>query len=197
MLSCGWVWGRLPLAGLLLAGCAFDPGGSSTSGSASDAAPGAPDARPGADSAPGATDAAPLPPDAAPVEPVLLETLTIQATGEIARSTVVLEAGASYRLVASGVVDIKDGDYSSDADYWWGNGTPWLVGNSSGGVDIGLAIDDTTIDDNRSPDWGDYAGSHVYETTMAGTGATLTAQFHDPNYGNNSGSMTLEIWGPP
>jgi hypothetical protein len=54
------------------------------------------------------------------------------------------------------------------------------------------------VDGTRSPDWGAFSSSHSYTFVMAGTGATLTAQFHDPNYDNgNSGSLTLEIWGPP
>lgn len=191
------MWGRLPLAGLLLAGCAFDPGGSSASDPSSDAAPGAADARPRTDAGPDPFDGAPPSPDAAPIEPVLLDTLTIPATGEIVTSTAVLETSASYRLVAQGVVDVRDGDYSGDADYWWSNDLGFIGGDSSGGVDLGLAIDDTTIDGNRSPDWGDYTDSHIYQASMTGTGSTLTAQFHDPNYGNNGGSLTLEIWGPP
>ena len=93
---------------------------------------------------------------------------------------------------------MRDDGWSGDADYYWADDLPDITrGDSAGGVDIGLAINDTTIDNNRSPDWGSYTDSHVYETTMAGTGATLTAQFHDPEYSNNSGSLTLEIWGPP
>ena len=191
------MWGRLSLAGLLLAGCAFDPRGSSSSTPDADAAR-ASDARPEGDGSPDPIDAAPPTPDSAPVEPVLLETLIIDAAETDAiQSTVVLQTGSSYRLVASGVVDIRDNDYSGDADYWWPDDLPGLISDSAGGVDLGLAINDTTIDGNRSPNWGDFADSHVYETTMAGTGSTLTAQFHDPNYDNNSGSMTLEIWGPP
>lgn len=191
------MWGRLSLAGLLLAGCAFDPGGSSAGSDADASQPGA-DARPGADSAPGAPDATPPSPDAAPVEPVLLDTLTIQAVdSDPVQSAVVLLAGRSYRLVATGVVDIRNGDYSGDADYWWPNDLPGVISDSAGGVDMGLAVNDTDGNSDRSPDWGDYDGSHVYEATIPGNDKVLSAVFFDPDNSNNSGSLTLEIWGPP
>jgi len=193
------VWGRLSVAGLLLAGCAFDPGGSSAGSDADPSQPGA-DARPGADSGPGAPDATAVSPDAAPVEPVLLDTLTVSVTTNVpVQSSVVLAAGQTYRLVASGTAVVRDDDlgrYMGDADYWWGG--IFDGQDSYNGVDYGLAIDDTHVDDSRSPDWGPFADSHVYETTMPGTGSVLSAVFFDSNYNNgNSGSLTLEIWGPP
>jgi hypothetical protein len=133
-----------------------------------------------------------------PVEPVLLETLTIQAVDtEPVQSTVVLASGSSYRLVCAGVVDIRDGDYSGDGDYWWPNDLPLAIGDSVNGVDMGLAVNDTDGTDSRSPDWGDFSGSHTYEATIPGTDTVLSAIFFDPNHGNNSGALTLEIWGPP
>ena len=143
-------------------------------------------------------DAAPLP-DAPPVEPVLLETLTVESNGNTVQSSFALETGATYRLVVSGELVVRDdelGEYGGDADYWYGG----IFEGEDGfnGVDYGVAIDDTDIDSERQPDWGAFIDSHVYETTIAGTGAQLTAQYHDSNYGNgNSGSVSLEIWGPP
>lgn len=182
------MWGRLPIAGLLLAGCAFEPQGSAPAG------------EPATDAGSQVADAAgpfegPEPPDGAALAPVLLETLTVPATGEVVPSTAPLRAGASYQLVASGVVSVRDG-YSGDADYYWDD-VFGIGGDSAGGVDIGLAIDDPTIDETRSPDWGEYSSGHSYQAEVTGTGAALAAQFHDPNFGNNSGSLTLEIWGPP
>ena len=140
-------------------------------------------------------DAASVQPDGQPPVPVLLETLTVPATGEVVTSTVVLVSGASYQLVATGEVTVRDG-YGGDADYWY-DVVFGVGGDSSGGVDIGLAVNDTVIDGDRSPDWGEYTESHSYQSTMGGTGSTLTAQYHDPNFSNNGGSMSLEIWGLP
>jgi hypothetical protein len=190
------VWGCLTVAGLLLAGCSFEPGGNSSSNPGSDAAGGGnpADARPVPDGAPAAFDAAP--PADAPPPPELLETLTVQATGEVETSNTLLELGASYILIAAGTVAVRDDGYSGDADYWWSDEFGF-GGDTTGEVDLGLAINDIVVDSSRSPDWGDYSSGHSYQVTMEGTGAVLTAQYHDPNFENNSGSLTLEIYGPP
>lgn len=194
MLSWWWVWGRLSVAGLLLAGCAFDPRGSSASAGPPDAA-----VMPGGGFDGGGTI---VPFDAAPTfdapTPVLLETLVIDAAATApTQSSVVLLAGASYRLVASGVVAIRDDGFSGDADYWWDDDLPEVVGDSAGGVDIGLAVNDSDGTSSRAPDWGPPVLSHTYEVSLTGNDAVLSAQFFDPNNGNNSGSLSLEIWGPP
>lgn len=193
------MWGCLPLAGLLLAGCSFSPGGSSGSDPDSDDGDGFSDGLPDPDGSPGLPDATPPPPDGPPVAPVLLETLTIQATGEVVTSSVVLSADASYTLVASGEVVVNDDGFSADSDYWWDDGIPGLGFDGFDGVDYGLAINDLDVDGTRSPDWGEFSpDSHSYQTTMPGTDGVLTAQFHDRDYDNgNSGSLSLEIWGPP
>ena len=193
------MWGCLPLAGLLLAGCSFSPGGSSGSDPDSDAGGGFSDGLPDPDGGPGVPDAAPVLPDGLPaVVPVLLETLTVESNGNTVQSSFALDAGATYRLVVSGEIVVRDDDagrFNGDADFWYG---VVLGGDGFGGVDFGVAIDDTDVDDDRSPDWGEFADSHVYEANIPGTGAQLTAQYHDNNYGNgNSGSLSLEIWGPP
>jgi hypothetical protein len=185
------------LAGLLLAGCAFDPGGSSAGSDADASQPGA-DARPGADSAPGTPDATPVPPDAAAVEPVLLETLTIEAQNtDPIQSSVVLVVGQTYRLVASGVVAVRTDGWSADADYYWDDRFPGVPGDSAGGVDYGLAVNDTGGSSSRSPDWGEYTQTHVYEAVIPGNDKFLSAVFYDFDNSNDSGSLTLEIWGPP
>lgn len=193
------LWGCLTLAGLLLAGCSFKPGGSSGSDPDSDAGGGFSDGLPDPDGGASVPDGAQSVPDATLVEPVLLETLTVESNGNTVQSSFPLLAGVSYRLVVAGDIVVRDdelGRYRGDADYWYGG---LFEGEDSfNGVDYGVAIDDTDVDGERSPDWGEFADSHNYETTFAGTGSQLTAQYHDSNYGNgNSGSLSLEIWGPP
>jgi hypothetical protein len=191
------LWGCLTLAGLLLAGCSFKPGGSSGSETADAGGGGFSDGVPDPDGGPGVPDSAPDGPPA--VVPVLLETLTVESNGNTVQSSFALEAGSSYRLIVSGEIVTRDDDvgrFNGDADYWYGG----IFGANDGfnGVDFGVAIDDSDIDGERSPDWGEFADSHVYQATMSGTGAQLTAQYHDHDYDNgNSGSLTLEIWGPP
>ncbi|HEU5060891.1 MAG TPA: hypothetical protein VFU21_30380 [Kofleriaceae bacterium] len=154
---------------------------------------------PDPDGGPGVPDGAPLHDAPPPVEPVLLETLTIDVSVQSPiSSAVVLAAGHTYQLIASGEAIVRDDDlgrFEGDADYWY-NGT--FFGDRAGDVDMGLAVNDFDGDDSRAPNWGDFNDSHVYQATVAGNDAVLTAQFFDPDFGNgNSGSLTLEIWGPP
>lgn len=193
------MWGCLTLAGLLLAGCSFEHGGSASSDRDTDGGGGGfSDGVPDPDGATGTPDAAP-PDGAPPIEPVLLETLTIDvAEQDPIHSTVVLVAGQSYQLLASGEAIVRDdevGRFAGDADYWYGGA---LLGDTWLGVDFGIAVNDFDGSGSRAPDWGEFSDAHVYKATIPGNDAVLTAQFFDNNYGNgNSGSLTLEIWGPP
>jgi hypothetical protein len=133
------------------------------------------------------------------VEPVLLETLTVPVTdSEPVQSSVVLLAGRTYRLVASGTAIVRDDDagrYNGDADYWWSD---LISGDTSGGVDLGLAVNDSDGNASRSPDWGGYSDSHVYQASIPGNDKKVSAVYFDPDYDNgNSGSLSLEIWGLP
>ena len=44
--------------------------------------------------------------------------------------------------------------------------------------------------------WGAFSPTHVYEVTFAGTGAAIAVGYQDCNFGDNSGSLALEIIGP-
>lgn len=133
------------------------------------------------------------PPIDAPIDapPVVIETLTILGIGTPVTSTFVPTLGVTYHLRASGFVTVASG-VLSDADYW---GFPGGMNDltSDNTVDMGLAIDDATIN-TTSTAWGAYTATHNYEINYVGTGAPLTAQYHDNFFGNNSGSMSLEIW---
>jgi hypothetical protein len=154
-------------------GCSFDPSPGGGGG-------GGPDGAADRD-APRAIDAA----------PELVDTLTIQGTGEIALSTFVPLAGVTYRLRATGFVDVATG-LASDADYF---GFPGSVSDytTDNTVDMGLGIDDSTLDRTKTR-WGPYTDTHVYEVAYIGTGMKLRAQYEDNFYGNNAGTMMLQIF---
>jgi hypothetical protein len=139
---------------------------------------------------------APMPGDApGSAAPMLLETITVQATGEIETSSTSLAAGVTYRLVASGTCDIGGVPPLLDAD--WNFDSPETIMNDLGDnglTDVGLGIDDTTIDGDKSPKWGPYRHDHVYTVDFVGQGAPITAEVHDAAFGNNSGTLTLEIY---
>lgn len=124
----------------------------------------------------------------------LVDTLIVPANGAPVFSSVQLEGGVSYRLRASGTFIIQSlQGTTSDAEFW-------DFDNPSGpqegvvGVDIGLGIDDMTVDENRTPKWGAYNASHTYEVMYTGQGRSLRANVHDGNPTNNTGSLTLQVF---
>jgi hypothetical protein len=158
------------------AACSFEPG---TLGSVTiDAASSTSDA---------ATDAA----LDAPKTWQVVETMQVDsASSNALTSQTMLANGVTYRLRASGTVTNVIDDKQGDAD-WWDFGVPKDNGCCE---DIGLGIDDLVVNDlDTQPNWGAYSATHVYEVDWIGTGATITALYQDTYYGNNIGTITLDI----
>ncbi len=131
------------------------------------------------------------PPDA-PKRWVTLEMLTVPCLNQGIPSTTVLASGVTYHLRASGecITNTSSGS-KSDAEYIGYNITQPVDVYS--GVDYGIAINDLTEGSTKQPHWGDYTTTHVYEVSWVGAGATITAEYHDADNTNNSGSLSLEI----
>lgn len=176
---------RLGLIAALASACTFTPGVL------------APERDGGADDVPGdgrrvtsdgRTDAR----DAHTPSWVVVETLTVPANGVQVTSTLALDAGVTYRLRASGTWVIQNNiGNGTRADAEWWNFEDLQDGVI--GVDVGLAINDTSNDAIRTPKWGPYNPSHVYEVDWVGDGQPIVAMMHDGNYANNTGSLTLDI----
>jgi hypothetical protein len=143
------------------------------------------------DAPPGASDTAiDVPVDAPPTWQVI-ETLTVDiANPNAISSQTVLANGVVYHLRASGLASRTIDDLPGDADYWDINAPK----DSGCCEDIGLGIDDLVVNDlDTKPDWGAYTASHVYEVAWTGKGAVIQALYQDTYYGNNAGTLTLEI----
>jgi hypothetical protein len=127
-------------------------------------------------------------PDALPVWTVV-ETMTI----DTAQATPVLSAmslgnGVTYRLRAFGIANVIDG-ITGDAEYYdFANPK-----DTACCEDVGIGIDDPTVDLDTTPDWGPYNAAHIYEIEWVGAGNPISAAYQDTVYGNNNGSLTLEI----
>lgn len=131
-------------------------------------------------------------PDAMPTW-VQLETLTIPCDGSEVMSMNMLANSTTYRLRASGTCTVNDNNNSrGDAEYVGYNvgGGPF---DAASNVDCGMAVNDTTPGPTKLPRWGNYTSSHNYETMWMGLGARITVKFHDAEYDNNEGSLTLAI----
>jgi hypothetical protein len=124
-----------------------------------------------------------------------LETLTIPATGAQVTSTTTLALGVTYQLRAIGTFIISP---SADAEYMFTEPDQDDPDNlcDDGFTDMGLSIDDPTVDGEKSPSWGPYRSDHIYQVDFVGKGKPIEARIHDTFYANNTGLITLEIFGP-
>jgi hypothetical protein len=125
-----------------------------------------------------------------------VETITVPVDGTSVMSTTVLAAGVAYRLEASGgFFTGGSGDGSGDAEYSNFDAPSNLATNQM--VDFGLAIDDPTPALTKTPvTWGAYTPTHVYDVTWTGSGAAIAINLHDDFPSNNTGTLTLAIFGP-
>ena len=131
------------------------------------------------------------PPDAPPAWHVL-EMLTVPCAAQTVTSQTVLATTGMYRLEASGqcVTDTGDGE-ASDAEYFAYN--LGATTDALAGVDYGISINGPTPGPTKSPHWGAYASSHIYDVSWTGTGATITATYWDADYSDDSGSLMVAI----
>jgi hypothetical protein len=128
----------------------------------------------------------------------LLETLSVPVDGSSVRSTTTLTSGQLYRFRASGTF-IIGGPGFADAEYSFPANNSFSFNNcnnSPSGVDLGIGISDSINDNSKFPFWGAFNPLHVYDTVMVGQGFPVDLNYHDCNYGDNSGSLTVEIFGP-
>jgi hypothetical protein len=125
-----------------------------------------------------------------------LDVLTVPGNGMAVTSSVILAAGITYRLLASGTYDIGGGT-AADAEYWnFANPGGPLDLSDDNFTDAGLAVDDVTGTNIKQPRWGPYQPSHIYQVDFNGAGSTVVANIHDDFPSNNHGALTLEIFGP-
>ncbi len=123
---------------------------------------------------------------------VLVDTLTVPATGEPVTSSVVLGAGDTYMFEALGTFYANDG-ITADAEYSSGpTSFVWqdLVEryeNYGEGL-LELRIDGAFVE------WGAYNPNHVYTLTQVGAGNPVVFDIYDIAPGNNEGFLTVNIY---
>ena len=131
--------------------------------------------------------------------PTHVETVTVPSDGSSVTSTNVLESGATYLLEASGTYIYwpscpefapctADAKHSHRPSTSYGPG--WISGDalpSPWTNYLEILIDSTPVA------WGVYNDDHVYTITHTGTGNTVGFNMLDSGYGDNSGSLTVDI----
>lgn len=129
-----------------------------------------------------------------------LETITVPVDGSWVQSTAILGRGVPYTIRASGTFVVGGPGYG-DAEYAFTADLSFVENNADfddpTSVDLGIGINDVTNSSKKNPFWGTFDPSHVYTTTVIGSDEPLTFNYHDTFYGDNSGSLTVEILTTP
>lgn len=129
-----------------------------------------------------------------------IETVNVSSNGSTITSTNVLESGVTYLLEASGTYRFANwGDYGiADAEWAYRNDgfkddpiAPhgWTLGENTYPSVLGLDV----LVDGQNVFWGDFNPEHVYTILLNGTGSEVNFNIYDSAYGDNSGSLTVNI----
>lgn len=130
----------------------------------------------------------------------ILETLDIPTNGNQITSSISLDPAYAYRIKVigtmiigseppSGIGTIADAEYAVNAEGESFDQCRPIDGNT----DLGIAINDNTIDTVKPPKWGPYNQYHLYEISLFGYNTPISLSYHDCAYSDNSGSLRIEI----
>ena len=132
----------------------------------------------------------------------LSETLTVSATtGTPTISSMTLESGETYKIVASGTYYFRTygntQGYLADAEWalrYDAYGTGWVKGDAAPYSEPYNGLDLCT-DAGTNIDWGDLdEATHTYTIYYTGTGSQLSLFIKDNVYTDNAGSLTVQIY---
>jgi hypothetical protein len=134
-----------------------------------------------------------------PAQAALVDSFALPSTDTTTTSTAVLANGTPYTIEVSGTFEIGcvAGGCPTDAEYYvpaTGVNAGLPFGNTGfqpeggGGTDIGVQINGVDIF------WGPFQPSRVYSLAFLGLGSTIDMHIEDTNYGDNSGSLSVNIY---
>ena len=141
------------------------------------------------------------------LEEIFIETVTVVSDGASYSSSEILETGKTYRLDASGTykywpaqlpdAGIADAKYSLRPDGYCNNtgSAAWISGDDLF-ICYGVRYLELLLDGLPQP-WGTFNKTHTYSIEYIGTGNTVCFKIPDTGYGDNSGSLLVDIiWIP-
>lgn len=128
--------------------------------------------------------------------PGIVETLEVPATGGTVASSPLLN-GRTYTVEASGVYVFSGDGGLADAEFWSQGGQNWDQTYSGDRLD--LLVNGQSIAWLGSTDGVRFAAntfspSHVYRTTIVGTGAPVQFRLDDPTPEDNFGGLQVRIY---
>ena len=126
----------------------------------------------------------------------LVESVRVPVDGSSVLSQSVLRDGVDYRLHARGTFVIGGPGYA-DAEYAFTSAYDWVIdGCFDVAPDLGIGVDDHVIDELKQPRWGPFNPAHTYSVGFTGRDGPISLDYHDCGYGDNSGELTVDIFGP-
>ncbi|MDP9174256.1 MAG: Ig domain-containing protein, partial [Planctomycetota bacterium] len=114
--------------------------------------------------------------------------------------TITLATGVHYKLQASGAFQIASNPYYADAQYMFdGTNIYQQVNSTQSGINYGIAINDSVLDQNKPAYWGAYSSNHIYSIDIVGTGKPISISYHDDDAFDNKTTgaypgITLSIY---
>jgi len=133
----------------------------------------------------------------------LVDTITVPSNGATVTSTAILESGISYELVASGTYTFVNWANAGIADarcslripgsYNTTGAIAWIDGATfPGGLQYYLQV----WANGSNVVWGTgcETATHIYTASLTGAGTAASFKIWDNAYGDNSGSLTVEIY---
>ena len=134
---------------------------------------------------------------------VLQETISVPVNGSSISSSTSLASGVTYQLRTTGTFTISAPPCPlADAEFarFEVNNTCALPGTPQdfvGAYDIGVGINSPISSNSKGITWSaTFATTHQYTVPFVGAGGAISVNYHDVDYSDNSGSLTLEIFAP-
>jgi hypothetical protein len=127
-----------------------------------------------------------------------LETITVSVVSKTARSMSAMspKLGAVYLLRSSGQGHVGGSGVVGDADFDDYNATATNANQGEGGADFGIGVDEGCTVLHKLK-WGPYRMDHDYYMLYAGTGMPISFSYCDTGYGDNIGSMPVDLYAVP
>jgi hypothetical protein len=127
-----------------------------------------------------------------------METIQVRVDGTDATTKTVLKRGVEYRIEVSGTALVGGpAGGVGDAEYFGFSGARGPLNSCAlspkESLDVGLAFDYGGSAVTKSPNWGGYNPEHLYKTFVVGVGEPLKLKYHDCDYRDNSGLLTVNI----
>lgn len=127
-----------------------------------------------------------------------VEVVQVSSDGTVKTTNISLESGVLYQVRVSGTVQSGGPGLMADAEFSDFSNVPGSLvdacDNAGTMVDVGLSINDPTLDNLKSPDWGAFSQAHTYTFDVIGQGQPLSFKFHDCNYSDNAGNFTVQVF---